>query len=104
MNIIKKYNISKKQRTILESLLPKIKKIIKEETNKNKDDDLDDLDDLENSDDLEEHILNELFEDESTNIAKPENTISLKNTDDENAKLIIEWLAYIILQTKNGKL
>ena len=92
-------------KSIVESLQDELKYIYEDEDKKckgknckNDDDDLDDLDD----DDLEEKVLNELFGFGSSSVKKPEKALSLENSDDENAELIIQWCGYFMAEAGNN--
>lgn len=76
---------------VMESILPEVRRIIKEAK---EDDDLD-------NDDLEEQVLNELFGFGSS-VKKPEKSLSLDNSDEENAELIIQWCGYFMSQAGNN--
>ena len=88
--------VNKKQlyNSIMESVIPEIKKALKEAENM-------DNDDTENEDTVDEAALNELFGFGSS-VKKPEKALSLENTDDENADLFIAWCAYFMSQAGNN--
>lgn len=88
--------VNKKQlyNSIMESVIPEIKKALKES------EDVEDADKKE-EDNVDEAALNELFGFGSS-VKKPEKTLSLENTDDENADLFIAWCAYFMSQAGNN--
>lgn len=88
--------VNKKQlyNSIMESIVPEIKKAIKES------EDVEDADKKE-EDNVDEAALNELFGFGSS-VKKPEKSLSLENTDDENAELFIAWCAYFMSQAGNN--
>ena len=72
---------------IMESVTPQIARLVKEaEENE--------------SNDVDEAALNELFGFGSS-VKKPEKTLSLENSDDENADLFIAWCAYYMSKCSN---
>ena len=81
---------------VMESILPEVKRIIREE-----EETYDEDDDI-SEDDLEEQVLNELFGFGSSSVKKPEKTLSLDNSDEENAELIIQWCGYFMSQAGNN--
>lgn len=83
--------VNKKQlyNSIMESVIPEIKKALKES------------EDAEEEDNVDEAALNELFGFGSS-VKKPEKALSLENTDDENADLFIAWCAYFMSQAGNN--
>ena len=74
---------------IMESINPEIKRKINEQNNF--------IDD-----DIEEQVLNELFNFGSSSAKKPEKSLSLENSDDENAELVIQWCGYFMAQAGNN--
>lgn len=84
----------------MESVMPEIERQLRERgaapTKRNKDDE----DELE-EDDMDESALNELFGFGSS-AKKPAKSLSLDNTDDENADLFIEWCAYFMSEASNN--
>ena len=77
---------------IMESVTPKIARLVKE---------AEETDDEKNeSNDVDEAALNELFGFGSS-VKKPEKTLSLENSDDENADLFIAWCAYYMSKCSN---
>lgn len=80
---------------IMESVTPQIAKLVKEA------EEADDEDTEKNeSNDVDEAALNELFGFGSS-VQKPEKTLSLENSDDENADLFIAWCAYYMSKCSN---
>lgn len=80
---------------IMESVTPKIARLVKEA------EEADDEDTEKNeSNDVDEAALNELFGFGSS-VKKPEKTLSLENSDDENADLFIAWCAYYMSKCSN---
>ena len=72
---------------IMESVTPQIARLVKEaEENE--------------SNDVDEAALNELFGFGSS-VKKPEKSLSLENSDDENADLFIAWCAYYMSKCSN---
>ena len=82
---------------IMESVTPQIARLVKEA--EEADDDVKDTEKNE-SNDVDEAALNELFGFGSS-IQKPEKTLSLENSDDENADLFIAWCAYYMSKCSN---
>ena len=91
---------TRRYNNIMESILPEVKRIIREES----DDDLDeeDIDNIDEDDDLDEKTLNELFGFGSSSVKKPAKALSLENADDENAELVIQWCGYFMAQAGNN--
>ena len=58
--------------------------------------------DIEDNDDLEEQALNELFGFGGSSVKKPAKTLSLENTDEENAELFIQWCGYFMSEAGNN--
>lgn len=89
--------VNKKQlyNSIMESVLPEIKKALKEA------EDVEDTEKKDNEEDVDEAALNELFGFGSS-VKKPEKVLSLENTDDENADLFIAWCSYFMSQAGNN--
>ena len=88
---------------IMESVTPKIARLVKEaEETDDEDKASDDVKDAEKneSNDVDEAALNELFGFGSS-VKKPEKTLSLENSDDENADLFIAWCAYYMSKCSN---
>ena len=80
---------------IMESVTPQIARLVKEA------EEADDEDTEKNeSNDVDEAALNELFGFGSS-VKKPEKTLSLENSDDENADLFIAWCAYYMSKCSN---
>lgn len=80
---------------IMESVTPQIARLVKET------EEADDEDTEKNeSNDVDEAALNELFGFGSS-VKKPEKTLSLENSDDENADLFIAWCAYYMSKCSN---
>ena len=80
---------------IMESVTPRIARLVKEA------EEADDEDTEKNeSNDVDEAALNELFGFGSS-VKKPEKTLSLENSDDENADLFIAWCAYYMSKCSN---
>ena len=77
---------------IMESVTPQIARLVKET------EEADDVKDESN--DVDEAALNELFGFGSS-VKKPEKTLSLENSDDENADLFIAWCAYYMSKCSN---
>lgn len=75
---------------IMESVTPQIARLVKEaeEAEQNE------------SNDVDEAALNELFGFGSS-VKKPEKSLSLENSDDENADLFIAWCAYYMSKCSN---
>lgn len=85
---------------IMESVTPQIAKLVKEAEEEDKA-----SDDVKNAEkdednDVDESALNELFGFGSS-VKKPEKTLSLENSDDENADLFIAWCAYYMSKCGN---
>lgn len=88
---------------IMESVTPQIARLVKEaEEADDEDKASDDVKDAEKneSNDVDEAALNELFGFGSS-VKKPEKTLSLENSDDENADLFIAWCAYYMSKCSN---
>ena len=80
---------------IMESVTPQIARLVKEA------EEADDEDTEKNeSNAVDEAALNELFGFGSS-VKKPEKTLSLENSDDENADLFIAWCAYYMSKCSN---
>lgn len=80
---------------IMESVTPQIARLVKEA------EEVDDEDTEKNeSNDVDEAALNELFGFGSS-VKKPEKSLSLENSDDENADLFIAWCAYYMSKCSN---
>ena len=77
---------------IMESVTPRIARLVKEA--EEEDEASDDVNDVD------EAALNELFGFGSS-VKKPEKTLSLENSDDENADLFIAWCAYYMSKCSN---
>lgn len=85
---------------IMESVTPQIARLVKEAEEEDKaSDDVKDAEKNE-SNDVDEAALNELFGFGSS-VQKPEKTLSLENSDDENADLFIAWCAYYMSKCSN---
>lgn len=52
-------------------------------------------------DEIEEDVLNELFG-FGKSVSKPDATISLQNSDEENAEACIQWMKYFVAQANNN--
>lgn len=78
--------------SIMKQVMPEIKKALNESA---------DLDDVEECDELEEAELNELFG-LGSNVKKPELALSVDNSDEENAKIFIQWCEYFISKAGNN--
>lgn len=90
----------KRYNAIMESIIPEVKKIIKEEEETLDDEDIEDKE-LDDDLDLDERVLNELFGFGSS-AKKPEKALSLENTDEENAELFIQWCGYFMSSAGNN--
>ncbi|MCI7205011.1 MAG: hypothetical protein MSA15_03295 [Clostridium sp.] len=75
---------------IMESVTPQIARLVKEAEEA----------DQNESNDVDEAALNELFGFGSS-VKKPEKSLSLENSDDENADLFIAWCAYYMSKCSN---